>query len=315
MPLLRRPRKVNVEIRNYETELPYIPWIKRYPVVAIVIAAILILSLTIGGITYFYRKSNPVSRFVSALTKDIESSCAFDVTATYNDEQVMHYTGAVASDTRRQSLRIALDAEVTDYSYRNVVYTSGKTSYFGNYYNGQWTVSDCSPRVLDFYDFYADFRYNHFDAGAYLRFFDKTSEYNADELKKAVEKLLKQFASSNDLSNLTISNTEDGTVYTYTPDVYAMAKEIENRGGSVFFSADGYALYSKRVGLNEEALKDAQVRLSYTISSGGYLTDLEFSIESNGEKYELDCTMSDFGVEPEISEDFFSAAGIPVPKD
>lgn len=315
MPLFqKRPRKVNVEIRNYETELPHIPWHRRHPVLTVVIISAVILSLVVGGFVMFFRRSNPVSCFYSAAAQTFDAGCAFDTTAAFNGAEVMHYNGAMTMDRGAQSLRIALDAEVTDYSYRNVVYTDGKTSYLGNYYKGQWTVQDCSSRVLDFFDFYTDFRRHSFDAGSYLRFVDKTSEYNADELKAAVEKLLSKFANANDLTNLKVKSEDGATRYTYSLDIAAITTYLHDEGGPIFFSAEAFAAFRDKAEYNADTLSDAQVRLWFVVNDDGYMTECGMVIASNGQNYQLNTVFSEFGTAvPDIDEGFYSAASIDPP--
>ncbi len=315
MAFFNRRRPVSVEIRNYEEEPPRRSWLRDH-LVPVLIVGVVVLVAAVGAVLYgFLQQNSPVNRFLSASAKDLDTSFSFDLNVSYNDETAMRYTGAMHTDLDHNAVFAKVDAEYPEYTFTNAVVTDAGLSYLGNYYSGQWTVSDCSASVLDFIDFYTDYRRGEFDAAAFLRFFDLTSKYSSEEFGNMIQTLSSTFASSNDISNLRVSATAAGTEYDYTPDMYALLNLISSEGGPVFFKASEYETFSQKVRINEATLRAATGRMRFVIDADGYLREVHLSLSVEDETFALDLLLSGFGAsKPAIPDDFYTAASLSVPE-
>lgn len=286
-------------------------WFRRNRTLLTVIAGILAVGLIFLGIKIFNDFHNPMSQLFSASTKNFGSSFSFNLIAEKNGEPSMRYAGTAEFHPNNQSLIIAYDADYVDYKYTNVVYTNGQISYKGNYYNGQWTLSNCTERVQDFFDFYKDYRYGSFDGGSFLRFFGMNSEYSSIELSRFMNLVKDRMSTDSSIAKITTVRDSKGTTYTYKINIEALFDLIVDRGASIFFRSTDYDLFVKKVDVNRDQLAATECTFSFTVSSSGYLNSFNLEMVTPSGPYSFRCVMSDFGnAEPAVPDSFYEAAGI-----
>ena len=311
MALFSRRRPVSVEIRNYEDDFERPSWVKEHVPAVIVGTAVIIIAAVIGVIFFMMQKNSPINKFVSASSKTTDASFSFRMEAKYNNNSVMRYEGDVSADDKQQRVEIIYDADMGGYEYTNVIYTKDGLSYSGNYYNGQWTVSDCSTQIRDFFDFYTDYKRGDFDAGSLLRFLNLTSEYSSLELENFWDTLNRKLSTNNAVSNLTVSDNANSSTYTYHPDLEELFDLIIENGGPVFFNASAYNNFTETVENSRDIIKNSDLMMGFTIDAQGYLTNIQFQLETAGDRYEVSCAFENIGgADREIPDDFFTAAGI-----
>ena len=288
-------------------------WLHSHRILFIVIASVIVIALIFVGMKIYNDANNPLSRFNSASAKNLGSSFSFHVTAETGGETMMTYDGAMRVKPSDQRVEIAYDADYGSYSYSNVIYTYDNETYKGNYYNGQWTLSTVSGKVEDFFDFYKDYSVGRFDGGSFLRFTELSSEFAAYELTNFVNSLKGRFTTDNPAAKITSShNDEDGsTMFRYDLSLIAIADIIREEGAPAFFRSRDYDSFVAKLEANRESLKEAECVMKYTITSSGYLSELEIELIGDESNYVLRCEMSDFGTaEPEIPEEFYRKASI-----
>ena len=289
-------------------------WFMRNRMIIMMIAGILAVALIFVGIKIYNDSHNPMSRFVRASAKNLGTSFSFNIVAEKNGDLMLHYTGSAQFDTDRQRVAVIYDADCVEYQYRNVIYTDDQTTYKGNYYNGQWTLSDCTEKVQNYFDFYKDYRSGRFDGGAFLRFFELNAAYSAQETEQFVKLVTDRMSTDSSIATFTTASDEKGTTYRYEVEPEALCDLIINQGASVFFRSSDYNLFVKKADANRARLAASDCRLSFTISPSGYLSILEVEIITPDGSYTVKCLMGNFGSnKPDISDDFYEAAGIEKP--
>ena len=286
-------------------------WIKRNMTLIYAFVGVIIAALVALGISMYYRSTNPMSRFISASSKALDSSFSFDVTAEKNGEAVMTYSGAIKSDVDLQSVFAVYDAEYTDYSYTNVLYTKGAKTFRGNKYNGQWTIGNATERVTEYYDFYTDFRRGVFDGGSFLRFTGLNSRLYSIELNKFERTLRSRFSTDSSLTTITASRDGSDTVYRYDIDLPGLLSFIRDNGAPVFYTLPDYNAFIAKLEANTENIEASSCDFTFTVNAAGYLKNLELNIDTGSDQYRIRGDFDDFDdVDPEIPDDFFEAAGI-----
>ena len=160
------PRAVRKEIDIIEEALAERrrDWIKTHMIYLYAVIGVVIVGISFLFIQLYNGNTNPISRFISATSKNFGTSFRYDVTLSENGESVMHYDGTASIHRSQHSLEAVYDAEYTDYSYRAVVKADNSSSVKGVYYKNKWTAHDCTEKVLDFFDFDTDFRAGNFDS-------------------------------------------------------------------------------------------------------------------------------------------------------
>ena len=307
------PRR-EIEIIEEEVARARRSWLKKHMTFFYVLIGILAVVLIFFGIRWFNDRINPMSQFVSSLSRDFNSSFDFDVAVEKDGISVMRYDGTFASNPGTQSVQIVYDAEYTNYSFRNVIYTDKAKSYKGNYYNGQWTIGDCTDRVQDFFDFHSDFSRGHFDGGSFLRFTELTSKYSAKELEQFVKTLRDRLGTNSAVSQVTTKGVDGATVYTFDVSFDGLFTLLREDGAAIFFRSTDYDNFCARYDANKEIIQDAELTMSFAVT-GGNMSEISLVLDVGGEEYAVYCTMSNFGkAEPAIPEDFFEAAAIKAPQ-
>lgn len=289
-------------------------WFMRNRMIIMILAGILAVGLIFLGIKVYNDSHNPMSRFIKASANNLSTSFSFNLTAEKNGASMLHYTGTAQLDPDRQRVSITYDADCVDYQYRNVIYTDDQTTFKGNYYNGQWTLSDSTERVQNYFDFYKDYRTGKFDGGAFLRFFALTSKYSATDTEQFINLLMDRLSTDSNIAKYTTVNDDKGTTYRYEVDPEALCDLIINQGASTFFRSTDYNDFVKKVDANRARIAASECAFSFTVSPSGYLSILEFEIMTPDGSYTVKCLMGNFGnKKPDISDDFYEAAGIENP--
>lgn len=280
----------------------------------IAIAVIVVL----GAITVIFAVNHSNNAFVmfnKASTNNFEcGSFSYDVSVGINDETYMKYDGSMEFDLNKQAMKSSYYAMYNDYSYDAVVFGEGVESYRGNFYGGKWSVDDYSEKALDFYDFYRDYRKGNFDAGAMMRFTNTNDTFNAPQLERAFEDIMKELSKGKNMRSVMhqeIVVDDESTTVKFTPDLEEVFYLITSKIGAAFSSADDYSNFKESVELSTNNLANANMVVTYSISGDGYLTQCSLDYKIGDKSYFIDANFSDFGeAKVDIPDDFFTAADI-----
>ena len=228
---------------------------------------------------------------------------------------MMTYRGAAKINPSAQSVVIAYDADCKEYTYTNVVYTNGAISYKGNYYNGQWTLSNCTERVQEFFDFYTDYRKGDFDSGSFLRFTELNNLLNSYEFDKFMDTVRSRLSTDSPVATITSSREGDTAVYHYDLNVKELFELIRNQGASIFYTSPDYNNFVARLNANSENIDKASGSLDFTVNGSGYMSSLALRIDTGSDTYDIRAKMDNFGsAEPDVPDAFYEEAGIQKPR-
>lgn len=302
-------------IRNYEGEQENngIEQILRFPVLMAV--SVVLVAAVIITVIFINKGNNVFSQFVKASSKSFDSgSFDYTVNVSVNDSTNMKYTGTFQMDIDDQLLSSVYHAEYNEYQYDSVTYYKNAASYQGNYYDGKWTVSDNTDKVIDFIDFYGDYRKGDFDAGAFVRFTNSTKSFSASQLQKAFGDIIDDFKKSSNLNNvlhMTESTSGVNTVVTFEPDVAQALDIIKSHLAPAFASANAYKDFCTRIDDAKGNLATTKATVSYTVDGSGYLTAVELDYRIKTDRYVISAALENFGeAQIKIPDGFFTAAGI-----
>lgn len=286
-------------------------WVKMHLSYIYAIIGVVVVGLIVLGIYLYYQNANPMSRFVSSLSKDFSSSFNYEVQVTEDDKAVMSYDGSINVNRSKHELEAIYEADYNRYTYTGAVYARNKNAVKGSFYNGKWTTRDCSDNAQDFFEFDKAFRSGGFDGGAFLRFTGLTSDYSTRELTEMVGVLKKRLSTDSPIATIKSDRVEGGTRYTYDIDLYELFTLIQENGASVFYRATDYDKFVKLFEDNKSIIQNADCTLTFVVDSAGYMSSLDLTVDSEGKSYGLSCRMSDFAkAEVEIPDSFFKAAQI-----
>ena len=286
-------------------------WFRRYRILLIVILSVIVVALIFIGIKFFNDYHNPMSTFIRASGNNLGSSFHFTVTTEKNHSAVMAYTGDIKVEMDEQRVTARYDADYRDYRYTNVIYTDGKTTYLGNYYNNQWTPDDCTARVHDFFDFYTDYRRGKLDVGSFLRFFDKNGDFSSEESQSFVDLVRERLSTDSDITKISTIKSSDAVTYRYDIDFEELINLIVNKGASMFIRSSDYDAFVKKVDLNRENIASAQCTVTYTVTNEEYLSRLDIEMTTPSGNSAVRIEMSDFNsAEPQIPDDFYAGVGL-----
>ena len=304
-----------IEIIEEEMRQRRKSWLRSHMTAFYIIAGILIAVLVFFGIKWYNDSHSPISRFVSASGKNLGSSFSFHVTAQKNDEVMMTYDGKMKANSSDQTISIAYDAAYSDYSYQNIVYTSGARSYKGNLYQNQWVISECTERVQEFFDFYKDYRGGRFDGGSFLRFTGMNSVLYAQELEIFMDTVKSRLSTDSAIAKITTTRADGNTIYHYDISLKELFNLIRSQGAPIFYTSPDYNRFVARLDSNVENIDKAACTLDFTINSSGYLSDLILSVNTGENTYTIRAEMDQFGeAEPAIPDEFFEAAKLQKPE-
>lgn len=290
-------------------------WLRDHMTLIYIAAGLLVAVLVFFGIKWYNDSNNPLTRFIGASAKDLSTSFTFHITAEKDGSPVMTYAGTARFNPSSQSLSVVYDADYVDYTYRSVLCTDGEDSYKGNFYQGQWTVSDCTDRVHEFFDFFTDYRSGSFDSGAFLRFTGLNRHLYADELKSFVGKLRSRLSGDSDIATITSAENDGTTVCTYNISFKELLEMIRTQGASIFYTSLSYDKFVERIDRSADRIEDVRCSFTYTINASGYLSAMELSLDTGSSRYAVAFSMTDFGnAEPVIPDGFYTAAGISKPQ-
>ncbi len=297
----------------YEEEQP--SWISTHLPVVFAGIAVILIAVTAVIITMLVSKNTPVKQLMRAFSSSLDSSCSFHIDAQIDQKPVMTFDGAVKTDSRTREVQVSYDAVYPEYTYQGVILTQNGLSYKGNCLSGQWTVSDDTQNVLDFFDFYTDFQNGDFDTSSFLRYFGLTDQYSAIEFQKLINELLPRFSSSNSLSHLTIENNSDGsTTYSYAPDIKELIAVLSDSSAPVFSKSSDYEKFKKTVELNQKTIDSAVASMVFDIDQNRRMTSLKLQIKTEQTEYTFDITFSGFSnTNVAIPAGFYEAAHLENP--
>ena len=308
-------RQREIELIEAEIKARRVEWVKNHMTGLYIMIGILVALIIFIGIRIYDGNTNPLSRFIKSSSKNLSTSFSFDVTAEKNGEQMMSYSGSMKADPKGQKLTIEYDAEYPDYSYKNVIYTNGLTTYKGNLYKEHWTVTDCTNRVKEFFDFFTDYRDGNFDAGAFLRFTGLNNYLYSIELNRFMVTVKNRL--STDSAIVKITSTREGGCSTYRYD-FNMQETMDlliDRGASVFYTSPDYYHFVNKVRANEKNIADSKCFVEFTVGPSGFMESLDINILTGTDSYIIHCAMSDFdSAVPEIPDEFYLASGIKKPE-
>ena len=304
-----------IEIIEEEIRQRRKTWIRSHMTMFYIIAGVILAAAIFFGIKWYQDSHNPISRFISASGKNLGTSFSFHITAEKNGETMMTYDGAIRINPSAQSVELAYDADYGDYSYRNAVYTNGAISYKGNYYNGQWTLSNCTERVQEYFDFYNDYKNGVFDGGSFLRFTGLNNYLYAAELNRFMDTVKGRLSSDSSIARITSSTDGGDTTYHYDVNLSELFELIRSQGAPVFYTSPDYNRFVAQIEANTENLEAASSWFEFTVNGSGYMSMLRLSIDTGKDTYNIDIRMDDFGsTEPDIPDDFYEAAAIQKPR-
>lgn len=297
-----------IEIIEEEMRQRRKSWLRSHMTAIYLIAGVAIAVLVFLGIKWYNDSHNPVSRFIKASGNNLGSSFSFQLTADKNGETVMSYDGMASFNPSKQTVSIVYEAEYTDYSYTNVIYTDGAITYKGNYYQGQWTISECSDKVQEFYDFYTDYKKGDFDGGSFLRFTGLSSFLYSQELNSFMDTVKSRLSTDSAIAKITTSRDGGATAYHYDINVKELFNLVRNKGASIFYTSTDYNRFLALLDYNAENIDQASATLDFTIDSDGYLSELAVSLDTGKNVYAVTLHMGDFDdADPEIPEGFYQA--------
>ena len=306
------------EMIEEEIRLNRKSWLFSHMTAIYIIVGALIAAAVFFGIRIYNDSTNPVSRFIGSTSKNLGSSFSFEITAKKNGETMMTYSGSMKADPSKQNVFIEYDASYSDFSrydYKNVIYSDDKTdkTYKGNFYNGQWTIVDRTDRVNEYFDFFNDWKNKNFDSGSFLRFTGLNSSLDSIELSRFVDALKGRLSTDSAIAGITVSADDGYTTYDYDIDLEALFDFICDKGASVFLTSDGYNDFKAKIEANVENIEKANCRLSFTVDPSGYMSGFGYEINTGNDVYTTSCSMDGFSSsEPDIPEDFFTAAKIDI---
>lgn len=303
-------RIIDEEIRQMRRS-----WLRDHMTLIYIAAGLLIAALVFFGIKWYNDSNNPTTRFIRASSKDLSTSFSFSITAEKDSSPVMTYAGTARFEPSSQKVSVVYDADYIDYTYRGVLYTDNEGSYQGNFYRGQWTVTDCTDRVHEFFDFFSDYRDVSFDSGAFLRFTGLNRYLYADELKSFVGKLRGRLSVDSDIAKITTVENDGTTEYVYDISFKALLEMIRTQGASVFYTSLDYDKFVSRLERSAGRIEQARCTFTCTVNASGYLSRMELVLDTGSSRYAVRCSMTDFGnAEPVIPDGFYTSAGISKPE-
>ena len=306
----RQPRK-EIEIIEEALAIRRRDWIKTHMSYIYAAVGVVLVGLIAFGIFTYYKSTNPLSRFVSSVSKDFGSSFAFDMKMTEGGETVMSYQGAIDPDRGKHTVKALYEADYNRYTYTGAVYADSDIAANGSYYDNKWTVHDCRDRVTDFFEFDRKFRSGAFDSGSFLRFTGVISNYSTREVESMVGILKDRFSTNSSLATITSSKVGGGTLYEYDVNLYELFSMVQKNGASLFYRATDYDKFSAIFDQNKGVIEEADCAIRFVVDPSGYMTSFEITVTAQDVEYGLSCTMSDFGsAEVEIPEGFMKAAAL-----
>lgn len=284
-------------------------WIKTHLSYIYAGVGVIVVALIVFGIYMYFQSTNPMSRFISSLSKDFSTSFHYDVKITENEKPMMSFTGDIAVDRSKHKIESLYEADYNSYTYTGAVYAQNKSAAKGSFYNNKWTTHDCTDNAQDFFDFDKAFRAGGFDGGAFLRFTGLTSDYSTRELNHAVGVLKQRLSTNSPIATIKAEKAEDGTRYRYIINLYELFSMIKKDGASVFYRATDYDKFVALFDANKTVLENADCTASFVVDSAGYMTSFEMTVMTEGQSYGLTCEMSDFSTaKVEVPESFLKAA-------
>ena len=305
------PRAVRKEIDIIEEALAERrrDWVKTHMVYLYAVIGVVIVGIIFLFIHVYNQNTNPISRFISASSKNFGGSFDYEVTLSKNDESVMRYTGSASVNRSKHTIDAICNAEYTDYSYQTVIRADGERSIKGVYYQDKWIISDISEKILDFFDFDTDYRAGNFDSGSFLRFTGMTSDFSSRELQVYMKVVKERLSTDSSIADVNTERVDGGVRVDYDIGVYELFDMIRRDGASVFYRASDYDKFVAGFDANEDIIKNATCKMSFFVNGQGYLEDLTIDITANGSAYQMECHFSNFGnAKVEIPNDFFKAA-------
>ncbi|MBQ9679703.1 MAG: hypothetical protein IJV48_03350 [Ruminococcus sp.] len=306
-----RPPRKEIEIIEEALAIRRRDWIKAHMSYIYAAVGVVLVGLIAFGIFTYYKSTNPLSRFVSSVSKDFGSSFDFDVKMTEDGEAVMSYQGSIEPDRGKHTVKAYYEADYNRYSFTGAVYADADIAANGSYYDQKWTVHDCTDQVTDFFEFDRKFRSGGFDGGAFLRFTGIISDFSTREVESMAGILRDRFSTNSPLATITSSQIEEGTLYEYDVDLYELFSMVQKNGASLFYRATDYDRFSAIFDQNKGVVEEADCAIRFVVDPSGYMTSFEITVTAQDVEYGLSCTMSDFGAaEVEIPEDFMKAAAL-----
>ncbi|MBR2715917.1 MAG: hypothetical protein IKB73_06920 [Ruminococcus sp.] len=276
-------------------------------VVAVLAVVLVILAMNFGN--------NSLKGFVSASSKSFDSgSFDYHIEAGMNDKKMMEYTGSFELDLSEKTMSSCYHAVYEDYEYDAVLLSENEVAYRGNYYGGKWSVEDYTNKALDFYDFYTDYRKYEFDAGAAVRFTEKTKTYSATQLDIAINDIISDLSTRSSMKNILhqqITQSGGNTTITYNVEMDDVFDIIVSHIGSAYTSANEFSSFKERVEKSKANLEKAETVISYTTDSKGHLTEITINYKVDSQEYYINAELSNFSnAKVEIPDGFTEAASL-----
>lgn len=304
-----RPPRKEIEIIEEALAIRRRDWIRTHMSYIYAAVGVILVGLIVFGIYTYYQSANPLSRFVSSVSKDFGTSFDFDVKMTEDGEAVMRYQGSIEPDRNNHTVKALYEADYNRYSFTGAVYADDEIAAKGSFYDKKWTVHDCTDQVTDFFEFDRKFRSGGFDGGSFLRFTGIISNFSTREVENMVGILKDRFSTDSSLATITSSQVEGGTLYEYDVDLYELFSMVQKNGASLFYRATDYDRFSATFDENKGVIEEADCAIRFVVDPSGYMTSLEIAVTAQNVEYGLSCTMSGFGsAEVEIPEGFMKAA-------
>lgn len=299
------------EVIERALKIRRIAWIKSHLVYLFAVLGVIVVGFIVFGIYMYFQSTNPMSRFVSSLTKDFSSSFDYEVEVNDGEETVMSYVGAIEVNRSKHAIDAFYKADYNRYFYTGAVYAHGKDTVAGSLYNGNWSIHDCSEKVQDFFAFDNSFRTGGFDSGAFLRFTELTSDYSTKDLTEMMTVIKQRLSTNSAIATITSEKFSDSTLYHYDINVYELLKMIRDDGASMFYRSPDYDAFVERFEASKTTLQATKCTLEFVVDSAGHMTSLKINVNTGENTYGISCTMSNFGsAEVEIPETFLKAAQI-----
>lgn len=306
------PFRIKRRSSNDSNNFSIVDFIQSHIIISSAVVVLLIGAIVFAIVSFVSKNSNPFINMHSSIMQNIDSgSFSFTATADFNGERYMSYDGKIEITPDNQSISMIYDAEYTEYSYTNVCYSKNGEYYNGNFFSGQWTVTDSKDRVVDVFELIRSAKSQKGWASPLLRIVGLSSLISSETFEESFDDISADMLSDPETLNYTKTDNDSSVTHTFSPNLAAVSDILVKDAGPTFMHASDFNDFCDKVKANKEVLENSTCTFGYTVDNNGYMTDLFLTIETGDKKYDVNITMSEFSnTKVEIPEDFFTAASI-----
>ena len=283
-------------------------WLKAHMIYIYAGIGIVIVTAIIIAIFVLFQSNNPMGQLTRSAAKNFGTSFDYHIELSEDDKTVMQYTGAISVDRGKRRMDSVYQADYNNYNFVSALSADEKSGKKGTFYKDKWTITDCSEKVQNFFDFDKSFCGGGFNGGAFLRFTGQTSNYSTRELERFVAKVKKQLTTDSTIATITTEKIDGATKYHYDIDLYTLMEMVVDDGASIFYRATSYDSFVTTFNENKNEIKNATFTIDYVIDASGYLNTFDVTMITPAKTFRLSCEMSNFGkAQVEIPDGFYNA--------